>query len=130
MVVFNNGTVNGLKARILVGGQTIPISRVGLNLLWKYLQKKEKKNITSETINKIMPHRIPSSTTELWCPWRLASRLTSRHHCIATSNSAITLSLKGIVEPKYKLKIVLIVIKPAAKDPNKGQGLRSTKWKE
>jgi len=65
IVVFNNGTAKGLKAKILVGGQTMPISKVGLNLLWKYLQKK---NITSEMINKIIPYRIPNSTTELWRP--------------------------------------------------------------
>lgn len=62
MVVFSKGMLNGLKAQILVGGQDIPISWVGLNLLWKKAQKNLKKNKTSDVMNKIIPHRRPFIT--------------------------------------------------------------------
>lgn len=39
--------------------QTQPISTLGDKLEAKNAQKKEKKNITSETINKIIPKRNP-----------------------------------------------------------------------
>jgi hypothetical protein len=53
--VFTKGTSNGLKASIPLGGQILPISSVGAILAAKNAQKKAKKNITSETINKITP---------------------------------------------------------------------------
>jgi hypothetical protein len=51
-----------LKGKIPLGGQNLPISKVGDSLLWKKAQKKEKKNKTSEVINKIIPQRRPFST--------------------------------------------------------------------
>jgi hypothetical protein len=45
------------------GGHASPISIVGAKLLWKKAQKNEKKNNTSDVINKIIPHRIPNATT-------------------------------------------------------------------
>jgi hypothetical protein len=60
--VFRRGTSNGLNGEIPVGGHQIPISRVGDSLLWKNAQKKEKKNNTSDAINRIIPHRIPFIT--------------------------------------------------------------------
>jgi hypothetical protein len=53
--VLTNGTSKGLKASIPLGGQMLPISTVGEILAAKNAQKKAKKNITSETINKIIP---------------------------------------------------------------------------
>jgi len=41
------------------GGQVQPISGVGARLLWKKAQKKAKKNITSEAINRSIPIRSP-----------------------------------------------------------------------
>jgi hypothetical protein len=41
------------------GGQTQPISIVGFRLDKKKAQKKAKKNIISEAINKIIPNLIP-----------------------------------------------------------------------
>lgn len=61
------------------GGHTEPISILGLNLLWKKAQKKEKKNITSETINRTTPNRSPFLNGLVWKPWNVASRTTSRH---------------------------------------------------
>ena len=69
IAVFNKGIWNGLNGIILVGGQQFPISTVGDSLLWKNAQKNEKKNKTSETINKIIPHRIPNATTLVCRPW-------------------------------------------------------------
>jgi hypothetical protein len=53
--VLTKGTSNGLKVSIPFGGQILPISIVGAILAAKNAQKKAKKNITSETINKIIP---------------------------------------------------------------------------
>jgi len=53
--VFRSGTSTGLKTSIPLGGQTEPISITGAKAAAKKAQKKAKKNITSETINKIIP---------------------------------------------------------------------------
>jgi hypothetical protein len=52
---LTRGTSNGLKASIPFGGQIFPISTVGAMLAAKNAQKKAKKNITSETMNRIIP---------------------------------------------------------------------------
>lgn len=59
MSVFRSGIWVGLKGLILLGGQIIPRSIAGDSLLWKNPQKKDKKNIISDEINKIIPHRSP-----------------------------------------------------------------------
>jgi hypothetical protein len=53
--VLTRGTSSALKVAIPFGGQMLPISIVGVKLAAKKAQKKAKKNITSETINKITP---------------------------------------------------------------------------
>jgi hypothetical protein len=78
--VFSKGTPKGLKAKMPTGGHWLPSSTFTASLLWKKAQKKLKKKKISETINKIMPQRNPSSTMEVCCPIKLASRTTSRHH--------------------------------------------------
>ncbi len=65
---------------IPTGGQQHPSSGVGASLLWKKAQKKAKKKQTSDKINKIIPHRRPLATYEVWAPINVASRTTSRHH--------------------------------------------------
>jgi len=60
--VFNNGTPIGFRGSIENGGQSIPLSRAGLRDLWKNVQKKAKKNITSEKINKSIPNFKPVCT--------------------------------------------------------------------
>lgn len=67
--VFSSGIANGFSGSIPAGGHEQPSSGVGANLLWKKAQKKAKKNKTSEAINKIIPHRKPFATYEVWCPW-------------------------------------------------------------
>lgn len=79
MIVFNNGILNGSKIWMPVGGQFIPNSKVGANLEWKNLQKKEIKKNTSEVINKIIPHFNPRVTWLVWNPWNVLSREISRH---------------------------------------------------
>lgn len=128
IVVFNKGIWKGLKDEIPLGGQTPPNSIVGLNLLWKNAQKNEKKNKTSEVINKIIPHRRPFTTLIVCNPCKNPSRDTSRHHWI--------LDNKIIIIPKKNIFIKLrwnhftnpdVIIK-APKEEVKGQGLFSTKW--
>lgn len=80
--VFNKGTLNGFNGEIPAGGQQQPNSGVGARLLWKNAQKNAKKNKTSDVINKIIPHRKPLVTYEVWCPMNVPSRITSRHHWI------------------------------------------------
>ena len=53
--MFNKGISKALNTSIPLGGQMLPISIVGAKLAAKKAQKKAKKNITSETINKIIP---------------------------------------------------------------------------
>jgi len=60
--VFSNGKCSGFNTLIPNGGQTEPSTILGDKLAWKKAQKKEKKNITSETINKIIPNFNPLTT--------------------------------------------------------------------
>jgi hypothetical protein len=62
IIVFIRGISNGLNGLIPNGGQYCPISILGAKDEWKYAQKKEKKNNTSEIINRIIPIRIPLKT--------------------------------------------------------------------
>lgn len=66
--VFNNGIPNADKASIPWGGQTPPISILGLKLEWKKAQNTEKKAKTSLTINKITPNVNPFCTWVVWHP--------------------------------------------------------------
>jgi hypothetical protein len=65
MTVFANGKCNGFKVSIPLGGQIAPIVTAGATLEWKNAQKKAKKNITSEVINKIIPKRKPFCTARV-----------------------------------------------------------------
>ena len=78
--VFIRGTPKGLKLFTPIGGHWQPSSIFGDKLLWKKAQKKEKKNITSEIINRTIPHRKPKTTASVWRPKYVPSRQTSRHH--------------------------------------------------
>ena len=53
--MLTSGTSKGLNASIPFGGQILPISIVGAILAAKKAQKKAKKNMISETINRIIP---------------------------------------------------------------------------
>jgi hypothetical protein len=41
---------------------------LGASLLWKKAQKNATKNQTSDVINKIIPHRNPLITFDVWNP--------------------------------------------------------------
>ena len=127
-IVFNNGTIKGLKELIPTGGHTLPNSGAGDSLLWKKAQKKETKKNTSEIINKIIPHRKPSSTIEEWWPWKVASCDTSFHHWYITK-----LIKKRPKKDNSHLKVKKAFTKPITKtkaltELTKGQGDSSTKW--
>jgi len=128
IAVFNKQISKGLKLKIPTGGQTLPSLSVTDRLLWKNLQKNEKKNITSEVIKKSIPNCILVITLNKWRPWNLLSRTTSCHH--------LYIIIKVLNNPINKLEISLIknhFTKPLANkktlnDPNKGHGLFSNKW--
>lgn len=48
-----------------IGGHIEPSSIVGDKLEWKKAQKKERKNKTSEVMNKIIPHFSPATTRDV-----------------------------------------------------------------
>ena len=77
--VLSNGIALGSKTSIPLGGQMFPISIVGARLAAKKAQKKAKKNITSETMNRITPYRRPSWTIFVWQPSKVASLTMSLH---------------------------------------------------
>ena len=60
--VFSKGMAVGFKASMPSGGQFVPISIVGANLLWKKAQKKEKKKSISDEIKSIIPCLSPVCT--------------------------------------------------------------------
>lgn len=78
--VLRRGIWIGLNVTIPLGGHIIPISIVGASLLWKNPQKKDTKNKTSDVMNRIIPHRNPIVTVNVWSPWKVPSREISRHH--------------------------------------------------
>ena len=78
--MFSNETCVGLNRLIPVGGQVDPSSIVGDSLVWKNAQKNNKKSKTSETINRIIPHRSPFVTVFVCNPRYVPSRVTSHHH--------------------------------------------------
>jgi hypothetical protein len=77
--VFVNGIVYVFKILIALGGQTLPILKTGAILEWKKPQKKAKKNIISDIINKTMPSFKPFWTIIVCWLSNKASRITSRH---------------------------------------------------
>jgi len=93
--VLRRGSWKGFNALIPIGGHIHPNSGVGESLLWKNAQKKETKNITSETINKIIPIRKPVVTEDVWKPKIVPSRTTSRHHWNDVRNRVIKAKSKS-----------------------------------
>lgn len=89
MAVLSSGTPQGFIVLIPVGGHVIPISAVGARALWKKAQKNEKKNIISDTINKIKPIFKPRTTYVVCIPKNVASRTTSRHQNVKITANVI-----------------------------------------
>lgn len=67
-MVLRRGICKGLKTSIPSGGHVKPSSTEGARLLWKKAQKKEKKNITSDTMNRIIPKRSLNITLDVCNP--------------------------------------------------------------
>ena len=78
--VFKRGIFMGLKGEMEFGGQISPNSIFGEMLLWKKAQKNEKKNRTSDVINKIIPNLRPFRIKFEWRFSKVLSRIMSRHH--------------------------------------------------
>jgi len=119
----------GLKGKIPLGGQIMPVSRSGESLMWKNAQKNLKKSNTSLKINNIIPHFNPLFTSLLWDPWSVASRVISRHHRYIVSKIKVILKLNKTILFKCIILIRPVVSIKALKEPVRGQGLRSTIWK-
>lgn len=123
ITVFKRGIWKGLKGTTPIGGQPIPNSTLGDNLLWKNLQKKEIKKKISEIINKIIPHLRPFITETVCKPWKEPSRVISRHHWnivnnvikIPNINKLTSYWWNHFTNPETKVNV--------PKAPVKGQGL-------
>lgn len=89
---------------------------MGVRLEWKNLQKKDIKNKISEEINKIIPHFIPIITWLVWNPWKVLSRITSRHQVYIVNKIIINPIIIRVVFLKWKnlIKPVNIIITPKA----------------
>lgn len=129
MMVFKRGTWNGLKIKIPLGGHILPISSDGERLLWKKAQKNLIKKKISEIINKIIPHRIPVVTKSVWIPWKVLSRVTSRHHWYI-----VNMIIRVPIIIRFVLNWLNHLIIPDIEQNTpialiKGQGLKLTKWK-
>ena len=101
IIVFHKGKPQALIAVIPTGGQIQPIPTLGDNVLWKKPQKKLKKNITSDAINKHIPNLIPSWTFEVWWPSKVDSTIISENHLNKKKVTIIKLIIKCI-EPALK----------------------------
>jgi len=126
--VFKRGTLNGFRGWIPIGGQQHPNSGVGANLLWKNAQKNAKKNITSEVMNRIIPILSPVVTGVVWWPWKVLSRITSRHHWIIDKIITIIAIINKIILLRWNHEVMPVVSKSAPMEAVRGQGLISTKW--
>jgi len=113
------------------GGHTPPKLKAGDKLEWKKAQKSAKKNIISETINKIIPNRKPRWTGAVCWSSKVASLTMSRHQIYITYNNTKNPTSASCPPPKnlFMYNTVPKVIKNAPKDATNGQGLGSTKWK-
>ena len=92
--------------------------------------QKSKKNIISETINKIIPQRKPNWTILVWWPLKVDSRITSRHQ-IAIQQITKNRPEKRTISPLLKeciYKAAPVAVIKQLKAVTRGQGLGSTKW--
>lgn len=128
IIVFSSGIKNGLKTLIPDGGHFIPSSINCVNDKWRNLQKKDKKKKISEIINSIIPIFIPLNTFNECNPWKVLSRVMSRHHWYIINIVIITPK-----KFKYKYFCWNILILPVSKIITlialiNGHGLWFTKW--
>lgn len=129
IIVFNRGTFIGLKASILSGGQFCPMSIHGLILEWKYAQKKDTKNSTSDVINKIIPILSPSIILLKWDPCLSASRTTSFHQKKAAAIRNTIAGKESDIDLAENLFTIKDVDSQIESDVRTGHGLRVIMWK-
>ena len=108
----------------------LPIWTAGYKLEWKKVQKKEKKNITSEIMKRNIPYFKLVWTSIVWWPSKVPSRITSRNHKQAEINKTIRLKLKKEETPVWNQSTALEVKNNKHKEHIKGHGLLSTIWKK
>lgn len=68
IIVFKSGSSKGLTGSTPTGGQVQPNSHEGVNELWKYAQKTDRKNKASDTTNSMNPRVNPLWTEMVWSP--------------------------------------------------------------
>jgi len=114
---------------IASGGHTPPKLKTGDKLEWKKAQKNAKKNIISETINRIIPSLKPRCTDTVCCSSNVASLTMSRHQVYITYNSIKNPTNASCPPPKnlFIYNTAPEVIKNAPREATNGQGLGSTK---
>jgi hypothetical protein len=110
------------------GGHSLPSSTLTARLLWKKAQKNLRKKNTSEIIKRIIPHRSPSSTIDVWYPIKDLSRLTSRHHWNAIIIKKFTLNTNKLGSLKWNHFNSPEVNPNPLNEASRGQGDSSTKW--
>jgi len=130
IIVFRSGTWNGLNGWAPKGGHISPISIEGARLLLKKAQKKEKKNKISDVIKRIIPQRMPFLTIDVWSPWWVDSRPTSRHHWMHVIESKNTPIRTKFILKVWNHLVTPVVIIRAAVPAASGHGLWSTRWNE
>lgn len=79
-------------------------------------------------MNRIIPYRSPFCTGGVWCPWKVPSRTTSRHHWYIVRRVKISPSVIRVIEWKWNQIAVPEVSSRAPTAPVSGQGLGSTMW--
>ena len=126
--MLRKGNPQGFMGCIPTGGHTPPIQIEGDNALWKKVQKKEKKNITSEAINNFIPSFIPFLTCIVWL--FLDSVMISANHLYKLKINKMngnTLKPNGSYCKFFKCAMKTKTIPRTAHDTQNGQGLLSTK---
>jgi len=128
--VLTKGTSHGDKTSIPFGGYIPPISWAGDKLEWKKAQKKAKKNIISDAINRSIPHLIPICTEAVCCPSKVASLIISLHQTNIIYKTVICPVKKQIKPPEYwwTYNAKPIAIEKTPIEHIKAHGDGSTKW--
>jgi len=129
-IVFNSGKLPGCIMLIPSNGHSDPKTIEGHNEEWKKAQKKPKKSITSEEINKRKPKIKPRRTIKVWWPTKLASSETSLNQLNAQIKRAN--KPNKLTSPPNSIRCM----KKAKPETNKkteeptkkGHGLGLTKW--
>ena len=127
-MVLSSGTSRGLIGIIPAGGQIFPNSSVGCKEEWKKAQKNAKKKNTSDLIKRSIPRRIPFSTFSVCLPWKVASRVTSRHHWIIVKRINPNPTYIKLLSNLCIQAANPVTINSDPIAPVKGQGLKSTIW--